>query len=60
MTPEQEKELAETILRTRRWAFRDACPEILRGVRAILREEQERHRGADKMIADYRRLIAAC
>ncbi len=55
MTAEQEKEIAEAILRTRRWAFRDALPEILGTIRRVT---GERRRGADKMIADYRALIA--
>ncbi len=61
MTPLQEREIAEAVLRTRRWAFRDALPEILRAVRRaaadIERRAEERCRTADGMIRDYRRLI---
>ncbi len=57
MTRGQEQDLAETILRTRRWAFRDALPEIMKMVRRIVAEGEERNRGANKMIEDYRRLI---
>ena len=59
MTPEQEKELAEIVLKTRRWAFRAALPAITDTVRQILAEAQERQRGANIMIDDYRRLIAS-
>ena len=58
MTRDQEQELAEMILRTRRWAFRHALPAITETVRQIMAEGDERHRGANKMIDDYRRLIA--
>jgi hypothetical protein len=57
MTEEQEKELAEVILRTRHWAFRAALPEIARALRRIVQESAEQRRGADKMIADYREII---
>ena len=61
MTVEQECELAEVILRTRRRAFREALPEILGAVRHIVAQEEkrrdERHRGADRMIRDYRAII---
>jgi len=61
MTREEEKELAEVVLRTRRWAFRQAYPEILGAVRQIVaghdRRREEPHRGADLMIRDYRALI---
>ncbi|MEI9999375.1 MAG: hypothetical protein WDO13_09505 [Verrucomicrobiota bacterium] len=50
------------ILRTRRQAFREALPEILGAVRAIARANdalaEERRRGADRMIRDYRAIIA--
>ncbi len=58
MSPEQEKELAEVVLRTRRWAFRDALPLILQTARGIAAEAEERRRGADKMIEDYRGIIS--
>jgi hypothetical protein len=58
MNLEQEKELAEVILRTRRWAFRDALPMIVKTVRRIAEHSEERHRGANKMIDDYRGIIA--
>jgi len=57
MTSAQEKELAEIVLRTRRWAFRHALPEIAQIVRHILAENEERERGANRMIDDYRRII---
>jgi len=61
MTQEEEQDLAETVLRTRRWAFREAQPEILGTVRQIIaahdRRREELHRGADRMIRDYRRII---
>jgi hypothetical protein len=61
MTHEEEQDLAEAVLRTRRWAFREAYPEILGAVRQIVaghdRRREEPHRGADRMIRDYRRLI---
>lgn len=59
MTNEQEQDLGEVVLRTRHWAFRHALPAIAAIVRRIVAEsDAERHRGANKMIADYRRLIA--
>jgi len=61
MTHEEEQDLAEAVLRTRRWAFREAYPEILGAVRQIVaghdRCREEPHRGADRMIRDYRRII---
>ncbi len=61
MTREQEQELAEVVLRTRRWAFREALPEILGAVRRIVAGEEalrdEHRRGADRMIRDYRGII---
>jgi hypothetical protein len=57
MTSAQEKELAETVLRTRRWAFRHALPVIARIVRQMMAENEERERGANRMIDDYRRII---
>ena len=61
MTHEEEQDLAEAVLRTRRWAFREAYPEILGAVRQIVaghdRRREEQHRGADRMIRDYRRII---
>ncbi len=57
MTRAQELELGETVLRTRRWAFRDALPEIVAAVRRIVAAGEERHRGANRMIDDYRRII---
>ena len=61
MTHEEEKDLAETVLRTRRWAFREAYPEILGAVRQIVaghdRRREESQRGADRMLRDYRRII---
>ena len=61
MTREQEQELAEVVLRTRRWAFREALPEILGAVRKIVCGHEtrcdEHHRGADRMIRDYREII---
>jgi hypothetical protein len=61
MTRDDEKELAEVILRTRRWAFRDAFPEILGAVRQIVSGQEalrdERRRGAEQMIRDYREII---
>ncbi len=57
MTHAREKDLAETILQTRRWAFRHALPAITETVRRIVAESEERDRGANKMIDDYRRLI---
>ena len=61
MTHEEEKDLAEAVLRTRRWAFREAYPEILGTVRQIVaghdRRREEPHCGADRMIRDYRRII---
>ena len=61
MTHDEEKDLAETVLRTRRWSFREAYPEILSAVRQIIAGHDERgaelHRGADRMIRDYRRII---
>jgi hypothetical protein len=63
MTRDEEKELAEVVLRTRRWAFREAFPEILGVVRQIVAGQQalreERQRGADRMIRDYREVISA-
>jgi hypothetical protein len=58
MTANQEKEIAEVVLRTRRWAFRDALPEILGTVRRVAGRVEESRRGAEKMIADYRTIIA--
>jgi hypothetical protein len=62
MTREEEQDLAEVVLRTRRWTFREAYPEILGAVRQILaghdRLCDEPRRGADRMIRDYRRLIS--
>jgi hypothetical protein len=58
MTRAQENDLAEIVLRTRRWAFRHALPEITQTVCRILAENEERHRGANQMIADYRRIIS--
>jgi hypothetical protein len=58
MTRSQEQELGEVVLRTRRWVFRQALPEIAATVRRILAENDERHCGANRMISDYRRLIA--
>jgi hypothetical protein len=61
MTLEEEKDLAEAVLRTRRWAFREAYPEILGAVRQIVaghdRRREEPYRGADRMIRDYRAII---
>jgi hypothetical protein len=61
MTREEEKDLAEAVLQTRRWPFRAAYPEILRAVRQIVagyeRRCEEPRRGADRMIRDYRRII---
>jgi hypothetical protein len=61
MTLEEEKDLAEAVLRTRRWAFREAYPEVLGAVRQIVtdhdRRREEPHRGADRMIRDYRAII---
>lgn len=61
MTADEEKELAEVVLRTRRWAFREALPEILGAVRRILAtgeaRREERRRGAEQMIRDYREII---
>jgi len=61
MTHEEEKDLAETVLRTQRCAFREAYPEILGAVRQIVagddRRREESHHGADRMIRDYRRII---
>ena len=61
MTQEEEKDLAEVVLRTRRWTFREAYPEILGAVRQIVaghdRRCEELRGGADRMIRDYRRLI---
>jgi hypothetical protein len=61
MTIDEEKDLAEAVLRTRRWAFREALPEILGAVRRIVAVHDkiydERRRGADRMIRDYREII---
>jgi predicted transcriptional regulator len=61
MTRDDEKELAEVVLRTRRWAFRDAFPEILGAVRQFVSRQEalrdERRRGAERMIRDYREII---
>ena len=61
MTLEDEKDLAEAVLRTRRWAFREAYPEILGAVRVIVagheRQWEESRRGAERMIRDYREII---
>ena len=57
MNSVQEKELGEIVLRTRRWAFRDALPAIVQTVRQIVAEGEERNRGANRMIEDYRRII---
>jgi len=61
MTRDEEKELAEVVLRTRRWSFREAFPEILGAVRQIVAGHEalgdERTRGADRMIRDYREVI---
>ena len=46
MTRGQEQDLAEIILRTRRWAFRDALPEIMKMVRRIVAEGRESVTGA--------------
>lgn len=62
MTADEEKDLAEAVLRTRRWSFRAAYPEILRAVRRIVAGEDARRdepcRGADRMIHDYRQIIS--
>ena len=62
MTVDEEKELAEAVLRTRRWAFRAAYPEGLRVVRRILAgrntQREDRCCGADRMIRDYREIIS--
>ena len=64
MTLEEEKDLAEAVLRTRRRAFREAYPEILGAVRMIMaghdRRSEEQRRGADRMIRDYRKIICRC
>jgi hypothetical protein len=61
VTRDEEKQLGEAVLRTRRWAFREAYPEILRTVRQIVAAHKERReepgRGADRMIRDYREII---
>jgi hypothetical protein len=61
MNADEEKELAEVVLRTRRLAFRNALPEILEAVRRIVAGREavrdERLRGADRMIRDYREII---
>ncbi len=57
MTRAQELELGETVLRTRFWAFHNALPAIAATVRRILAADAERHRGANRMIEDYRRII---
>ncbi len=61
MTREEEQDLAEVVLRTRRWAYREAYPEILGAVRQIVAGHDgtgaETRRGADRMIRDYRRII---
>lgn len=57
MSPAQEKDLAEVVLRTRRWAFRKALPEIAQTVRRIVGDDAERRQGANKMIEDYRGII---
>ncbi len=61
MTQDEEKELAEAVLRTRRWSFRAAFPEILSVVRRIADRQaalsDECLRGADRMIRDYREII---
>jgi hypothetical protein len=61
VTRDEEKELAEVVLRTRRQPFRDAYPEILGAVRQIVSGHEalrdERGRGADQMIRDYREII---
>jgi hypothetical protein len=63
MTTDDEKELAEAVLRLRRRAFREAYPEILGLVRRFVAAAEERaeeaRRGADRMISDYRAVIAA-
>lgn len=61
MTCDEEKDLAEAVLRTRRWSFRQAYPEILQTVRQIVAghdaRREERSRAADRMIRDYREII---
>jgi hypothetical protein len=63
MSRDEEKDLAEAVLRSRRWAFHQAFPEILGAVRAILAGHDARYeeqaRGADRMIRDYREIISA-
>jgi GTP cyclohydrolase I len=63
LTRDEEKDLAEVVLRTRRWAFRAAYPEILGVVRRIMAghdvRREELHRGADRMIRDYREIISS-
>jgi hypothetical protein len=61
MTLDDEKEIAEAVLRTRRWTFRDALPEIMGAVRRAMARHEKRHdehrQGADRMIHDYREII---
>ena len=63
LTQEEEKDLAEAVLRTRRWSFRQAYPEILRTVRQIVARHdarrEERSHAADRMIRDYRAIISS-
>jgi hypothetical protein len=61
MTADEEKDLAEVVLRTRRWSFREAYPVILGAVRQIMSGHEvrgaESRRGAERMIRDYREII---
>jgi hypothetical protein len=61
MTSDEEKDLAEAVLRTRRWAFREAYPAILGAVRQIMAGHEaqcaESRHGAERMIRDYREII---
>jgi hypothetical protein len=61
MTADEEKDLAEAVLRTRHWAFRQAYPVVLGAVRQIMAGHESRRvesqRGAERMIRDYREII---
>jgi hypothetical protein len=57
MTPEQEKDLAEAVLRTRGWAFGAANREIKAVVERIIAECESQDVFNRIVVRDYRRLI---
>jgi vacuolar-type H+-ATPase subunit C/Vma6 len=57
MTPEQEKDLAEAVLRTRGWAFAAANREIKEAVEKILAEYDFDDVFNRIVVRDYRKLL---